>query len=101
MEDDTVYLCKDCRFSKMNLVDIIITLGGTVGVNSTMYRCSKAIKPAHYRNDIVTGPVKINAETPYCSVERAHGDCGKNAKNWSPKKKKDLFKMLTKEIKND
>jgi hypothetical protein len=101
MENNTYYFCKDCRFSKMNLVDIVITLGGTLGVDTSMYRCSKAFKPAEHRTDLVIGPIKINAETPYCSVERAHGDCGKNAKNWSPKKKKDLFKMLTKEIKND
>ena len=85
----------------MDVLDTIVTLGGRTGVNSIMYRCSKAIKPAHYTNDIVTGLIKINAEIPFCTMERHHGNCGPTAKHWSPKHKKDLFKVLTKEIKND
>lgn len=101
MSDENL-LCKDCKFSKMDVLDTIFTLGGRVGVTSSMYRCSKSIQPAHYINDIVTGLIKINAEIPFCSVERGnHGNCGPTAKHWSPKHKKDLFKVLTKEIKND
>lgn len=99
MPIDPIYLCKDCKFSKMDVLDTIFTLGGRVCVVSSMYRCSKSIQPAHYINDIVTGPVKINAEIPFCAIERGHGSCGPSAKHWVPKHKKDLFKMLTKEIK--
>ncbi len=62
-----------------------------------MYKCNKSVTPAREIIDPVTGPTKIKAETAYCSFERKHGNCGPIAKNWVPKHKKDLFKMITKE----
>jgi len=97
MSIDPVYLCKDCKFSKMNLFNNITTLGGLVGTKGFMYKCTKTYKPAHDVIDPVTGPERVKPEYSYCEVERKHGECGPTAKNWSPKKKKDLFKMLTKE----
>lgn len=97
MAINTVLLCRDCKFSKLGTANIIMTLGGLVGVKDYMYKCSKAVTPAREIIDPVTGPTKIKAEVSYCSVERKHGDCGPTAKNWIPKHKKDLFKMLTKE----
>lgn len=97
MPIDPVLLCKDCKFSKLGLVNTITTLGGLVGTKEFMYKCSRSVKPAHEVIDPVTGPTKIKAETSYCKLERSHGDCGPTAKHWMPKRKKDLFKMLTKE----
>ena len=97
MPIDPVYLCKDCKFSRLGALFTIVTLGGHVGASSFMYTCSKAIKPEHEVIDAVTGPKKIKVEVPYCAVERGHGDCGPTAKHWVPKRKKDLFKMLTKD----
>ena len=97
MAIDPVLLCKDCKFSKMGVFYNITTLGGRVGTKGFMYSCSNAIKPGQNIVDPVTGPEYIEPEMPYCEIERNHGQCGPTAKYWVPKKKKDLFKMLTKE----
>ena len=99
--DKEVYLCKDCKFSKMSLVNTIATLGGRIGAQSFMYRCSNAIKPAHEIVDPVHGIERVKAAMPYCTIERTNDfnntKCGPTAKYWAPKHKKDLFKALTKE----
>lgn len=97
MAIDSVYICKDCKFSKMDISDIIFTLGGNVGVTNSMFMCSKTITSANITVDPVIGHKKIKHEMPYCSVERKWGECGPEARHWIPKHKKDLFKMLTKE----
>jgi hypothetical protein len=97
MPIDPVYLCKDCKFVKMSIFNNIFTLGGRMGVAGYMYKCTRAIKPARDIIDPVTGPEKVKPEISYCSVERQYGGCGPTAKHWTPKHKKDLFKMLTKE----
>lgn len=101
MAIDPVYLCKDCKFSKMDITNNIITLGGRIGAKSYMYKCSKAIKPAHEIIDPVRGLEKIKSDMPFCTVERLshhkNDKCGPTGKNWKPKNKKDLFKALTKE----
>lgn len=101
MAIDPVYLCKDCKFSTMSVGNRIFTLNGLVGAKGFMYKCNKTYKPAHDIIDPVVGPEHVKANLTYCEVERKHGDCGPSAKNWTPKKKKDLFKMLTKEHVND
>ena len=101
MAIDEVYLCKDCKFSKMSLFNNIATLGGRIGAKSFMYKCSNAIKPAHEIIDPVHGTERIKAAMPYCTIERGtdfnNTKCGPTGKYWAPKHKKDLFKMLTKE----
>ena len=97
MAIDNVYLCKDCKFSKMSVLNTITMLGGRVGAQNFMYKCTKTFKPGRDIIDPVTGPEFVKPELSYCESERKHGECGPTAKNWAPKKKKDLFKMLTKE----
>ena len=97
MAIDTVLLCKDCKFSKMSVANTIFTLGGLVGTKGFMYKCTKTFKPNQQIIDPVTGPSMKESSMSYCEVERNHGKCGPTAKNWTPKRKKDLFKMLTKD----
>ena len=97
MPIDPVYLCKDCKFSKMSIANNIFTLGGLVGTKGFMYKCTRTSKPARDIIDPIVGIARIKADISYCELERKHGDCGPTAKNWSAKHKKDLFKMLTKE----
>lgn len=97
MPIDTVYFCKDCKFGKMDVSDTIFTLGGKVGVTDSMFKCSKTVAPPKVSVDPVTGRKKVEPAIRYCSVERSYGNCGPEAKHWIPKRKKDLFKMLTKE----
>jgi hypothetical protein len=98
---DEVYLCKDCKFSKMEIFNTIVTLGGRIGAKSYMYKCSNATKPAHEVIDPVHGLEKFKAAMPFCTIERANDfqntKCGPTAKHWAPKHKKDLFKAITKE----
>ena len=97
MAIDPVLLCKDCKFSKMSLANRILTFNGVVGAEGFMYRCTKTFKPDRNVIDPVVGPKRVKPELSYCETERKHGDCGPTAKYWTPKHKKDLFKMLTKE----
>ena len=97
MPIDPVYLCKDCKYSKMDILSYVVSLGGRVGVKDWMYKCKKSEAPAKEVIDMVTGPKIIKPELLYCDVERKHGECGPTAKHWQPKHKKDLFKMITKE----
>lgn len=97
MPIDPVYLCKDCKLSRMDLIDTIATLGGRVGAKEFMYKCTRTASPTYNIIDPVTGPNRTKAALSYCGVERKHGDCGPTAKTWTAKHKKDLFKMLTKE----
>ena len=89
--------CKDCKHSTMLMVDRIFTLNGLVGVYDTNYKCSKFPEATKVIDDIVLGPIKVKATLPYCNIARRHGQCGLDGKYWQPKRKKDLFKMLTKE----
>lgn len=97
MAIDPVLLCKDCIHSRMSVIDKIFTLGGKIGVSDINYKCSKLKEPAKVIQDMVLGPKKIKAKLPFCDLTRRHGDCGPTAKYWAPKRKKDLFKMLTKD----
>lgn len=97
MPIDTVYICKDCKFGKMDISDTIFTLGGNVGVTDSMFKCSKTVTSSKITVNPVIGRKKTKPEMSYCSSERKYGNCGPEAKHWIPKHKKDLFKMLTKE----
>jgi hypothetical protein len=94
----TDYLCKDCIHSRIGLVgkygSYLLEFSAPKG---HWYKCAKTAELEKEIIDPVTGPTKIKANMRYCGSEREHGDCGMDAKFWSPKKKKDLFKMLTKE----
>jgi hypothetical protein len=92
-----LFSCKDCKHSTMHLSDKIFTLGGRIGVIDANYKCTKFPEAKTVVEDIVLGSKKVKAKLPYCSIARRHGDCGLDGKYWSPKHKKDLFKMLTKE----
>ena len=93
------YLCKDCIHSRISSFgkygSYILELSAPKG---HWYKCSKSYKNSRIINDPVVGSSEIKGSMDYCSVARlAGGVCGPNAKQWAPKKKKDLFKMLTKE----
>ena len=89
---DMNYLCKDCKHSTRSWTDTLF-MSGEYG-----YKCSLAFKPAYVVNNPVIGPEKVKGEFKTCSSARTIGsECGPWAKLWQPKRKKDLFKYLTKE----
>jgi hypothetical protein len=92
-----VLACKDCKHCTMLFIDKIFTFGGRVGVHDVNYKCSKFPESAKVVENMVLGPCKVKAKLPYCEIVRRHGECGQDGKHWTPKHKKDLFKMLTKE----
>lgn len=101
MAIDPVYLCKDCKHCKMDTFSWLTSLGGRVGAKDYMFKCAKTVQPAKEVINPVYGPEKIKKKMSYCDYERKReAGCGPEAKYWTPKHKKDLFKMLTKEHSN-
>lgn len=97
MAIDPVLLCKNCKHCKMDTFSWVTSLGGRVNTKDYMFKCGRSIEPAKEIINPVYGPEKIKQKMSYCDAERKYGDCGPTGKNWTPKHKKDLFKMLTKE----
>lgn len=95
----TDFLCKDCIHSRVSKFAKIGSYLFEFGApKSHWYKCSKSYKNTKVIEDPVVGSSEIKGSMDYCSVARLTGSvCGPNAKHWAPKKKKDLFKMLTKE----
>lgn len=95
---DSEYLCKNCKHSFMKVTDKIFTLNGIAGANKYTYKCRKAFVEKQVKYDPVMGSEKIKPEYESCVWVRREGSkCGPEGKLWTPKHKKDLFKMLTKE----
>ncbi len=95
MKEPTDYLCKDCKNAMVSTIEKILSFGNPA---SYSYKCRKAFTEGHLEYDAVTGPTKVSAKYEYCSVARIDNkQCGKDAKLWEPKHKKDLFKFLAKE----
>ena len=97
MATDNTYLCKDCIHSHISPFAYLSYIFELKEPQSHWYKCSKTFKDEHEVADPVIGPKNVKPELSYCEIERKYGNCGPDAKNWVPKKKKDLFKMLTKE----
>jgi len=95
---DEILLCKDCKHSRISPISVICSyLFEFKQPSSVFYKCAKTFRPAGIELDRVIGPVKTASSMMFCSNERTVGDCGKQAKYWQPKHKKDLFKLLTRE----
>jgi hypothetical protein len=90
----TEYLCKDCKHSSVSFADMVFYFGNPPSYD---YKCLKNYKESVEKEDVVTGPQKSKAEYESCRMTRATRVCGPNAKLWSPKHKKDLFKLITKD----
>jgi hypothetical protein len=96
----TDYLCKDCIHSRVSkFAKICSYILEWSEPKSHWYKCSKTYKNKKVIKDPVVGSTEIKGTMEYCTVARLAGTnkCGPDAKYWAPKKKKDLFKMLTKE----
>lgn len=91
MSEPSELLCKDCVYSRVNLIDRIITLNNPRSFN---YKCSQYVIEAEY--DPVLGET-TPASIGYCTSAR-HSEkiCGPNATKWIPKSKYGLFKLLKK-----
>jgi hypothetical protein len=89
-------LCKDCKHS------FRATLGAYL-LGSYGYRCRVAFIPEQIKENRVTGPEKQEAHYVRCEAERLHvglrGEhCGRDAVNWAPRKPKDIFKLMQKQV---
>ena len=85
-------LCKDCKHS------FRATIGAYL-MGSYGYRCRLAWVPEAIKENRVTGPVKEAAYYARCEVERQSvglnkEHCGRDAVNWAPRHKKDIFKLI-------
>lgn len=97
MSDESL-LCKDCKHSRISPIAIV---GSYIFEFSkpdpVYYKCGRTFTPKRFEVNFVTGSTKIPSSMSYCENERKIGSCGRRAKYWQPKKKKDLFKLLTRE----
>jgi len=91
----TEYLCKDCKHSFVSLTDRIVSFGFP---DSFSYKCRKSYKPASIEGDPVVGATKVAGGYETCRLTRlSSAICGHQGRLWSPKHKKDFFKLITKE----
>lgn len=91
--NDTL-LCKDCKHSFRPLSSIIIWGSGVE------WRCREAFVPTVTEHDPVTGPRVVAGHYQRCSAARGEWKsavCGADAKLWTPRHKRDLFKLIKKE----
>lgn len=96
MNENSKLLCKDCKhaFVPIGLRIFSIVVLGKLGRFD--YRCSLAYKQDESEFNPVTGPVKVKRHYETCASNRlSSGECGREGKLWEPKRKKDLFLMLT------
>jgi len=87
-------LCKDCKHSFRELSSFVYWGSGAE------WRCRQAFVEEAVEHDPVTGPKTIPAHYLRCASARGSWSdsvCGKQAKLWQPKNKKDLFKLIKKE----
>ena len=85
-------LCKDCVHAFVPWYDYpnkLLTPG------QQWYKCKRSGKKVEIDFNPVTGSKTLPADYKNCYSERGYsGECGKEAKYWSPKHKNDLFKLL-------
>lgn len=86
-----IYLCKDC-------IHCSATIWNRLTQNVDKFFCNAA---SNDRLDLVTGKVLVSEPVTCRSVrsERFSGDksaCGPLGKQWKPKNKKDLFRLIVK-----
>lgn len=85
-------ICKDCTHSFVPFSD-----WPNYWINPKLWmKCKKTGKMDETTFNPVTGYIKKKPDYKDCWEERMRdGVCGPGAKNWSPKHKKDLFKVFT------
>ncbi len=99
-EENTPLLCKDCKYCKPSPVDRIESIFSFLPTKpGNFQKCTKFPQELPDRHDdLVSGHVSTKIEYHYCSTSRGHyGSCGPEGKFWSPRHKKDLFKLITKD----
>jgi hypothetical protein len=86
-------ICKDCVHSFVPIRDLYdYWINGHYSM-----LCKKTAEMDESKFSPVVGYLDKNPIYRRCAVERerfTHTACGPSAKHWSPKKKKDLFKLL-------
>ena len=98
MSNDNVteYLCKDCVHSHVSILNKFAAYAFEFrSPPEYSYRCKKTLVKKHINFSPVTGPERVEAHMDHCGVVRTDTQaCGPNGEWWTPKHKKDLFKLL-------
>lgn len=88
-------LCKDCKHS---FVPWHAKLFNLISTSKYYYYCRKSATASQVIFDPVTGPEKVSKNYKLCSQMRERFTdpvCGPEGAAWEPKRKRDLFLMLT------
>lgn len=86
-----VLACKDCIHANRDVISKVFFYYGKAA-----FECKLAARERKYTN-FVNGKTKIKKKKQLCENERENGKCGPNGKNWQPKKKEHIFKLLRRE----
>lgn len=96
MNEPSKLLCKNCKHSFVPIEQRLMSIFAFGKIGRFDYRCRLAFKGDESEFNPVTGPVKVKRHYETCSSARmASGICGREGKLWEPKRKKDLFLVLT------
>jgi protein-arginine kinase activator protein McsA len=87
-------LCKECKHSFRSFKNLM-----NLGTSEYAYTCRLSYKAAHTVISPVVGPQKVAETYDSCGISRLKGKpCGQEGKQWEPKNKKGLFKLIKKEV---
>lgn len=92
-DTEELVTCTTCKFYNENWILTILSFGKEKGDYA---KCNRIVEMTSIV-DPVTGKIKkkkASTHSSYCSIEREHGPCGIDGQFWTPKHKKDLFKLL-------
>jgi len=92
---DNVLLCKDCKHSFVPYGHRLFFIFTKYVTDENVFMCKKS-KEGYRRWNPVTGFETIETPVQRCSNYR-ETHCHREGRYWTPKHKKDLFKLLTKD----
>lgn len=87
--------CIDCAHCEVSFIDWLLSFSGP---NVYDYKCKKVLTYSSNKFNPVIGYRDRKSELTSCKRARNYSDlCGPKGKYWTPKHKRDLFKMLMKD----
>lgn len=97
--EEELYSCRSCVHSRVSIIDRFFALIFNLGrVERYDFKCAKYTKDTPENFDPVLGYDRVKSELETCYNVRDRGPCGVKGKGWSPRRKKDLFRMLKKDL---
>lgn len=95
---EEIYSCEDCKNSRVGWWRRLKSILGIRDLEPEDYSCHMVVRIHRTKFDSVLGYTGTKIDLDTCSNARfSKRLCGKNARYWVPRHKKDLFKKLKKD----